>query len=254
MRSSSRCRRKRCVRSPRALAGARGDPRIACAKGIEHGTRKFMSEVIAECAPRTLPAILSGPSFAADVARGLPTAVTLAARDEKTASGLALALGSVTFRLYHRPTCAASRSAARPRTCSRSPPASCTAAGSARARRRRSPRAASPSCSVSARRSARARKRWSASGLGDLILTCSSPQSRNFSLGLALGAGRADEPAAQLAEGVSPLGAGDLAKPGRRHADRKRRIGRARRRRVDDAIELLLTRPSRQRDRWPTGC
>ena len=45
-------------------------PLIACAKGIEHGTQKFMTEIIAECAPNAVPAILSGPSFAADVARG----------------------------------------------------------------------------------------------------------------------------------------------------------------------------------------
>ena len=51
------------------LVGA-GTPLIACAKGIEHGTHKFMTEIIAECAPNAVPAILSGPSFAADVARG----------------------------------------------------------------------------------------------------------------------------------------------------------------------------------------
>ena len=57
-------------------------PVIVCAKGIERGTQKFMTEVVGECAPGAMPAILSGPSFAADVARGLPTAVTLAAADE----------------------------------------------------------------------------------------------------------------------------------------------------------------------------
>src|ERR1700730_12375180 len=56
-------------------------PVIACAKGIERGTNKFMPGVIAEAAPDAIPAILSGPSFAEDVARGLPTAVRLAARD-----------------------------------------------------------------------------------------------------------------------------------------------------------------------------
>src|ERR1017187_2159004 len=64
-------------------------PLIACAKGIEHGTHKFMTEIIAECAAVAIPAILSGPSFAADVARGLPTAVTLAASDGKLAGGVA---------------------------------------------------------------------------------------------------------------------------------------------------------------------
>src|SRR5471032_509847 len=76
-------------------------PLIACAKGIEHGTHKFMTEIIAECAPKAVPAILSGPSFAADVARGLPTAVTLAASDGKLAAALAHAFNSGTFRPYH---------------------------------------------------------------------------------------------------------------------------------------------------------
>ncbi len=76
-------------------------PLIACAKGIEHGTQKFMTEIIAECAPNAVPAILSGPSFAADVARGLPTAVTIAAADADVAEALAQAMNSGTFRPYH---------------------------------------------------------------------------------------------------------------------------------------------------------
>jgi glycerol-3-phosphate dehydrogenase (NAD(P)+) len=62
---------------------APGTPVIACAKGIERGTHRFMTEVIAESAGSALPAILSGPSFAGDVARGLPAAVTLAARERR---------------------------------------------------------------------------------------------------------------------------------------------------------------------------
>jgi glycerol-3-phosphate dehydrogenase (NAD(P)+) len=76
-------------------------PVVAAAKGIERGTHRFMTEVIAEAAPEAVPAILSGPSFADDVARGLPTAVTLAAKDEALASALVQALGSSTFRPYH---------------------------------------------------------------------------------------------------------------------------------------------------------
>ena len=74
---------------------------IACAKGIEAGSHKFMTEVIAECAPNALPGILSGPSFAADVARGLPTAVTIAVADDLVARDLAHALNTGTFRPYH---------------------------------------------------------------------------------------------------------------------------------------------------------
>src|SRR5665213_163648 len=76
-------------------------PVIACAKGIERGTHQFMTEVIAETTHRAIPAILSGPSFAQDVARGLPTAVTLAAKDAELAGALVQALGSATFRPYH---------------------------------------------------------------------------------------------------------------------------------------------------------
>ncbi len=76
-------------------------PVIACSKGIEIGSKKFVTEVIAEVLPQAAPGILSGPGFAEDVARGLPTAVTLAAHDEALALDLAEALSSQTFRLYH---------------------------------------------------------------------------------------------------------------------------------------------------------
>src|SRR4051812_25217131 len=78
-----------------------GVPVVACAKGIERGTHRFMTEIIGETISGALPAILSGPSFAADVARGLPTAVTLACVDEAAAAALTRALGSQTFRPYH---------------------------------------------------------------------------------------------------------------------------------------------------------
>src|SRR5262249_30263223 len=76
-------------------------PLVACAKGIEHGTHRFMTEIIAECVPKAVPAILSGPSFAADVARGLPTAVTIASADSNVARALAHAINGGAFRPYH---------------------------------------------------------------------------------------------------------------------------------------------------------
>ncbi|HEV3159526.1 MAG TPA: NAD(P)H-dependent glycerol-3-phosphate dehydrogenase, partial [Xanthobacteraceae bacterium] len=91
----------RAVIQALAPALAERTPVIVCAKGIERGSKKFMTEVIAECAPKASPAILSGPSFAADVARGMPTAVTLAAADGKLAAELAQAVGSATLRPYH---------------------------------------------------------------------------------------------------------------------------------------------------------
>src|SRR5579871_6742075 len=80
---------------------ASGTPVIVCAKGIERGSKQFVTDVLAACAPKIVPAILSGSSFAVDVARGLPTAVTLAARDGALAEQLAHAIGSANFRPYH---------------------------------------------------------------------------------------------------------------------------------------------------------
>ena len=179
----------------------RPTPVIACAKGIEHGTHKFMTDVIAEAAPSALPAILSGPSFADDVARGLPTAVTLAAGDETLASALVQALGSPTFRPYHstdirgveiggaaKNVLAIAVGIAVGRKLGASAQAALTTRGFAELTR------------LGRALGARGETLTGLSGLGDLILTCSSPQSRNFALGLALGRGE-QPPAGKLAEG-----------------------------------------------------
>lgn len=174
-----------------ARAVAAGTPVVACAKGIERGTRKFMTEVIADCAPAALPAILSGPSFAADVARGLPTAVTLAAPDEAAAAALARALGSPSFRLYHtsdvrgveiggaaKNVLAIAAGIVAGRGLGASAAAALTTRGFAELFRFGQAFGARPETLTGL------------SGLGDLILTCSSAQSRNFSLGVALGQGQ----------------------------------------------------------------
>ncbi|MBR0715347.1 NAD(P)H-dependent glycerol-3-phosphate dehydrogenase [Bradyrhizobium liaoningense] len=176
-------------------------PVIACAKGIEHGTHKFMTDVIAEAAPATCPAILSGPSFADDVARGLPTAVTLAAKDEQIASALVQALGSPTFRPYHstdvrgveiggaaKNVLAIAVGIAVGRKLGASAQAALTTRGFAELAR------------FGRVLGARGETLAGLSGLGDLILSCASPQSRNFALGLALGRGE-KPPAGKLAEG-----------------------------------------------------
>jgi glycerol-3-phosphate dehydrogenase (NAD(P)+) len=183
-----------------------GTPVIACAKGIEGGTHKFMTEVIAACAPAAVPAILSGPSFAADVARGLPTAVTLAAADGTLAAALAEAIGSATFRPYHstdvrgveiggaaKNVLAIASGIVTGRKLGASASAALTTRGFAELTR------------FGRAFGARPETLTGLSGLGDLILTCSSPQSRNFSLGVALGEGFSPTQAqnrTKLAEGV----------------------------------------------------
>jgi glycerol-3-phosphate dehydrogenase (NAD(P)+) len=149
-----------------------------------------MSEVIAECAPGAVPAILSGPSFAADVARGLPTAVTLAAADEKLAAALAHAVGSATFRPYHsgdirgveiggaaKNVLAIAAGVVTGRGLGASALAALTTRGFAELVRFGRAYGAKPETMMGL------------SGLGDLLLTCSSAQSRNFSFGVNLGRG-----------------------------------------------------------------
>ncbi len=179
----------------------RGKPVIATAKGIERGTHKFMTDVIAETAPDARPAILSGPSFAEDVARGLPTAVTLAARDEELAIALVRALGSATFRPYHTTDVRGVEIGGAAKN------VLAIAAGivigrklGASAQAALTTRGFSELVRLGRACGARSETMAGLSGLGDLILTCSSPQSRNLALGIALGRGEA-RPRDRLAEG-----------------------------------------------------
>jgi glycerol-3-phosphate dehydrogenase (NAD(P)+) len=221
-------------------------PVVATAKGIERGTHKFMTEVIAEAAPNAVPAILSGPSFADDVARGLPTAVTLAAKDEALAAALVRALGSSTFRPYHttdirgveiggaaKNVLAIAAGIAVGRGLGASAQAALTTRGFSELAR------LGRACG------ARAETLVGLSGLGDLILTCSSPQSRNFALGIALGRGEAP-PAGKLAEGqftapvLVELAASQAVDMPVSNAVAAILAGKIT---IDAAIEGLLTRP-----------
>jgi len=225
---------------------ARATPVVACAKGIERGTRKFMTEVSAETAPEALPAILSGPSFAQDVARGLPTAVTLAAKDEALASALVQALGSPTFRPYHTTDVRGVEIGGAAKN------VLAIAAGivvgrkfGASAQAALTTRGFSELARLGRACGARGETMAGLSGLGDLILTCSSPQSRNFALGIALG--RGERPASdKLAEGeftapvLIELAASRGVDMPVSHAVADILSGATT---IDAAIESLLTRP-----------
>jgi glycerol-3-phosphate dehydrogenase (NAD(P)+) len=231
-----------------APAIADGTPLIVCAKGIERGTKKFMSEIVAACAPRALPAILSGPSFAADVARGLPTAVTLAAADGKLAGELAQAIGSASFRPYHstdvrgveiggatKNVLAIAAGIVAGRGLGASAGAALITRGFAELVRFGRAYGAKPETMMGL------------SGLGDLILTCSSQQSRNFSFGLNLGRGqKPDAIHGGLAEGVFTASVlVDMARE--RAVDMPIALAVAAlldgKLSVDEAIESLLSRP-----------
>src|SRR5580692_7560673 len=180
---------------------AKATPVIACAKGIERSTHKFMTEVIAEAAPAARPAILSGPGFAEEVARGLPTAVTLAARESELAGALVQALGSSNFRPYHTSDVRGVEIGGAAKNVLAI--AAGIAAGKqlgASAQAALTTRGFSELVRLGRACGARSETMAGLSGLGDLILTCSSPQSRNFALGLALGRG-GRPPRDRLAEG-----------------------------------------------------
>jgi glycerol-3-phosphate dehydrogenase (NAD(P)+) len=172
---------------PKLHAGA---PVILCAKGVEQGSLKLMTQVLAEALPQARPAVLSGPSFAAEVAQGLPTAVTLACPDLALREALARALASPTFRPYLtddligaeaggavKNVLAIACGVVEGRGLGRSAHAALITRGFAEMTR------------FGVALGGRAETLAGLCGLGDLVLTCSSPQSRNMSVGLALGRG-----------------------------------------------------------------
>ena len=191
--------------APHLKAGA---PVVLCAKGVEQGSLKLMTQVAAETIPDAPIAVLSGPSFAGEVARNLPTAVTLACDDEALARAIAQAIATPTFRPYVagdmigaeaggavKNVLAIACGVVEGKGLGRSAHASLITRGFAELTR------------FAVALGARAETLNGLCGLGDLVLTCSSPQSRNMSVGLALGRGLTLEQALagklSVAEGVA---------------------------------------------------
>lgn len=168
-----------------------GVPIVICSKGIEQATGKFMGDVLEEVVPQATRAVLSGPSFAADVARGLPSALTLACRNEAVGRTLTASLSSRQMRLYWssdvlgaelggsvKNVLAIAAGIVEGRGLGTSAHAAIVTRGFAELRRFGDVMGARPETLLGL------------SGLGDLILTCGSAQSRNMSLGRGLGEGR----------------------------------------------------------------
>ena len=195
---------------PTLMAVARfARPGIAltvCAKGIERGTGKMVTEVLAEAAPHFEPAILSGPCFAKDAARGLPTAVTIAARDD-IAERLQNSLSHAAFRPYatHDLIGVALGGAAKNVYAIACGIVDGMGLGES-ARAALIARSFAELTRLGVALGARPETLMGLSGLGDLVLTASSPQSRNFHFGQEVGRGRAiadlRQPGPPLAEGV----------------------------------------------------
>ncbi|MBL8844887.1 MAG: NAD(P)-dependent glycerol-3-phosphate dehydrogenase [Hyphomicrobium zavarzinii] len=233
-----------------------GQPLVVCAKGVEQQTGKLLGEVIAETAPDVMLAVLSGPSFAADVARGLPAALTIACRNETLGRQLAERLGDRQLRLYWsddivgvelggalKNVLAIAAGIVHGKGLGASAHAAIVTRGFAEMRRLGHVLGARPETMMGL------------SGLGDLVLTCGSVQSRNMSLGRALGQGEtlAAVLGARVAvtEGVYTAAAVVRLAEEKRiempiteavHAVLEGRVS------VDDAISGLLRRPFKAED------
>jgi glycerol-3-phosphate dehydrogenase (NAD(P)+) len=241
----------------RVLEAARGCPRalLLCSKGIEEASGQLLHQVAREACPGASVMVLSGPSFAHEVAAGLPTALTLAAEVEAEAEVLRTRLARPTFRIYLSDDVAGAEvggavknvlaiacGVVEGRGLGQNARAALIARGFAEMTR------------FGLVRGAQAETLAGLSGLGDLVLTCSSLSSRNFSLGKGLGQGR---PAAELMADRQTVAEGAFTAPVlRRLADAEGiempivaavddlLAGRAD---VDAVLERLLSRPLRPR-------
>lgn len=176
---------------------------VVCAKGIERGTNRFMTEVAAEVLPESQAFVCSGPSFARDVARGLPTAVTLAGPSLAAAGELAKRLSLPFFRIYASDDVTGVEIGGSVKNVLAIACGICEGKGLGdSARAALTTRAFAELGRFGRALGARPETLTGLSGLGDLILTCSSRQSRNFSFGIALGKGETAEAVRGVIEGV----------------------------------------------------
>jgi glycerol-3-phosphate dehydrogenase (NAD(P)+) len=228
-----------------------GAPAVVCAKGIEASSGRLLSEIVAEVLPANPVAALSGPGFATDVSRGLPTAVTVAARDEELAIRLAALLSAPHLRCYSssdltgveiggalKNVMAIAAGAASGAELGASAQAALVTRGFVELRR------------IGAAFGARPETLMGLSGLGDLILSCGSSRSRNFAYGLALGRGESLE-GRPLAEGVATAKiAAELARKRGIDAPIIQAVAAllAGRITVPEAVESLLSRPLKSED------
>jgi glycerol-3-phosphate dehydrogenase (NAD(P)+) len=184
----------RAVATMLATQDLAGVPVVACAKGIEMATGRLLSEVIGEVLPNAQPAALSGPGFAEEIARGLPTAVTIAAADLTLAHALGRALACDSFRPYAsddlvgvelggaiKNVLAIAAGVVAGRALGEGARAALIARGLAEMTR------------LGVALGARAETFMGLSGLGDLVLTATSRRSRNLAFGMALGEGHTAE-------------------------------------------------------------
>jgi glycerol-3-phosphate dehydrogenase (NAD(P)+) len=179
------------MRSVLEEAPALGRPLILCSKGIEERSGALLHRVALEAAPGAPIAVLSGPTFAHEVAAGLPTAVTLAAEDQTLAEALRNRIAQPTFRVYLSDDVAGAEIGGAVKNVLAIACGVVDGKGLGQnARAALIARGFAEMTRFGLANGARRETLVGLSGLGDLVLTCSSTSSRNFSLGKGIGEGR----------------------------------------------------------------
>ena len=169
-----------------------GVPVVICAKGIEQETLALMSEICEEVVPQAPVAVLSGPTFAAEVALDRPTAVTLASADKALGVGLSEALGTSRFRIYRSDDIVGAQVGGAVKNVLAIGCGIVEGRGLGdNAKAALITRGLAEIVRLGLAKGAKAETLMGLSGIGDLVLTCNAMQSRNFSLGVALGQGEA---------------------------------------------------------------
>ena len=169
-----------------------GVPVVICAKGIEQETLALMSEICEEVVPQAPVAVLSGPTFAAEVALDRPTAVTLASADKALGIGLSEALGTSRFRIYRSDDIVGAQVGGAVKNVLAIGCGIVEGRGLGdNAKAALITRGLAEIVRLGLAKGAKAETLMGLSGIGDLVLTCNAMQSRNFSLGVALGQGEA---------------------------------------------------------------
>lgn len=187
-------------------------PLVLCCKGVEQGTGALMPDVAAEAAPDAQPFILSGPNFAVEVARGLPAAATLAGGDLEAAANLVERLATPAFRLYPSGDLIGAALGGALKNVMAIAAGAVEGAGlGENARAAVATRGLAEIARIAAAMGADRETLLGLAGVGDLMLTCSGRQSRNYSLGRGLGEGQALDDIlasrASLPEGVATASA-----------------------------------------------
>ncbi|WP_372886833.1 NAD(P)H-dependent glycerol-3-phosphate dehydrogenase [Shimia sp.] len=222
---------------------------VACCKGVELETELGPVAVIRDCDPKATPAILTGPSFAADIARGLPTALTLAVADDRVGKALQQSLSAPNLRIYRTTdTIGAELGGALKNVVAIACGATIGAGLGESARAALMTRGYAEMQRMAQALGARPETLAGLSGFGDLTLTCTSPQSRNYQFGLSLGRGDDFDPAITV-EGAATARAVQARAS---HMNIDMPITNAvvglidRKLKITDAVEMLLSRPPKE--------